>query len=91
MVPNPAFNPFTLLMDPASVLRAVACSPGLGSLQTRVFRPLDRKGQLSVADIELAAYDAEVDAVDVADVVVVEEQNSSMSDPFRGDTTIRYG
>lgn len=40
MVSSPVFNPFVLLMDPASVLRAVEASPALCQLNARVFRPL---------------------------------------------------
>lgn len=61
MVSPSGFNPFALLMDPASVIGAVESSAGLSSLQTRVFRPLDRGSRASTVDADLAAYDAEVE------------------------------
>jgi hypothetical protein len=37
-----AFNPFALMMDPESVLAAMARSERLNRLQSRVCRPLDK-------------------------------------------------
>lgn len=67
MVDSPAFNPFALMVDPAAVFRAVESSPMLGSLHTRVFRPLERHDGRPGDDAELAAYDAEVEATGVSD------------------------
>lgn len=64
MVTSAAFNPFALIVDPAAVFRAVECSSALGSLHTRVFRPLERlDGRPCDGDDELAAFDAEVEAI----------------------------
>jgi len=68
MVTSAAFNPFALIVDPAAVFRAVECSSALGSLHTRVFRPLERQdGRPCDLDDELAAFDAEVEAVSAED------------------------
>lgn len=68
MVNSAAFNPFALIVDPAAVFRAVECSSALGSLHTRVFRPLERQdGRLCDVDDELAAFDAEVEAISAED------------------------
>lgn len=63
MVPHPEFNPFSLLMDPESVFRAIEASAGLGGLQARIFRPLDGRGS-RLGDAELAAFDASLDEVE---------------------------
>lgn len=39
---QPVSNPFALMMEPESVLAAVAASERLTRLRRRVFRPLDR-------------------------------------------------
>ena len=65
MISTPVFNPFALMVDPVSVLRAVRSSAGLGGLNTRVFRPLERGGRPSAEDEDMAAYDAEVDSLEV--------------------------
>lgn len=62
MISPSGFNPFALLMDPASVIGAVESSAGLSRLQTRVFRPLDSTSRVSTVDVDLSAYDAEVEA-----------------------------
>jgi hypothetical protein len=64
MVSSSVSNPFLLLMDPASVLRAVEASPALCGLNARVFRPLEIGGGSVGMDADLAAYDAEVEIED---------------------------
>jgi hypothetical protein len=56
MLSSSALNPFLLLMDPSSVLRAVESSTSLCSLKARVFRPLEPD-----TGAELAAYDAAIE------------------------------
>ena len=81
MFQHPAVNPFSLLMDPAEVLRAVERSPTLSNLQARVFRPLDGRGpQAAGAPAEWAAFDAEVDASDFPMDVEDSEAERSPSD-----------
>jgi hypothetical protein len=53
-------NPFALMMDPQSVLAAVARSERLSRLNSRICRPLD-KGSLPIADTPCAEFDAAVD------------------------------
>jgi hypothetical protein len=53
-------NPFALMMDPESVLAAMACSERLNRLHSRVFRPLD-KPLVAKVDAEAAAFDELVD------------------------------
>ena len=68
MVTSAAFNPFALIVDPAAVFRAIECSSALGNLHTRVFRPLERQdGRACVDNEELAAFDAEVEAISAED------------------------
>ena len=50
-------NPFTMMMDPETILQAVERSERLNRLQRRVCRPLD-KPQLRA----LAPHDLEIDA-----------------------------
>lgn len=53
-------NPFALMLDPQSVLRAVEHSERLGRLQARVCRPLDKPLIPKVSD-DVAAYDRQID------------------------------
>jgi len=59
-------NPFALMMDPESVLAAMASSERLNCLHSRVFRPLD-KPLVSKADADAAAFDELVDGADIAE------------------------
>ena len=61
MLSSSALNPFLLLMDPSSVLRAVESSTSLCSLKGRVFRPLEPAMGARVPSDELAAYDAAIE------------------------------
>ena len=67
MISTPAFNPFALMVDPVSVLRAVESSVGLGGLHARVFRPLERGDRSVAEDEDLATYDAEMESFDADD------------------------
>jgi len=58
-----ASNPFALMMDPESVLAAVARSERLARLSSRIWRPLD-KPLIARADGSVAASDPQVDAAD---------------------------
>jgi hypothetical protein len=59
-------NPFALMMDPESVLAAMARSERLNHLHSRVFRPLD-KPLVAKVDAEAAAFDELVDGADIAE------------------------
>jgi len=59
-------NPFALMMDPESVLAAMARSERLKHLHSRVFRPLD-KPLVAKVDAEAAAFDELVDGADIAE------------------------
>ena len=59
-----AANPFALMMDPASVFRALETSDRLSRLQSRVCRPLD-KPLLPRVGGDVAAYDREIDATEM--------------------------
>ncbi len=61
MLSSSALNPFLLLMDPSSVLRAVESSTSLCSLKGRIFRPLEPDTGAQVPSDELAAYDAAIE------------------------------
>ena len=67
MVTSTSFHPFAMMVDPGAVLRAIETSSTLGRLQARVFRPLERQDHSGFADDDLAAFDAEVDALAVED------------------------
>ena len=67
MVTTTSFHPFAMLVDPGAVLRAIETSSALRRLQARVFRPLERQDSPGVADGDLAAFDAEVDALAIED------------------------
>lgn len=56
-------NPFALMMDPESVLTAMAKSERLARLNSRVWRPLD-KPTVARAPAEAANFDELVDGVD---------------------------
>ncbi|HEY4069265.1 MAG TPA: hypothetical protein VGM74_20320 [Burkholderiaceae bacterium] len=58
-------NPFALLMDPESVLEAVARSERLARLQSRIWRPLD-KPLVTARDASTAADDEAVDRAEEA-------------------------
>jgi hypothetical protein len=64
-------NPFALLMDPQSVLDAVARSERLARLQSRIWRPLDKPiataRDASVAAAEDEAVERVADATDPLD------------------------
>ena len=55
-----ASNPFALMMDPESVLAAMASSERLARLQSRIWRPLD-KPMTARAPAEAEAFDEIVD------------------------------
>jgi hypothetical protein len=59
-----ASNPFALMMDPESVLAAMARSERLACLQSRIWRPLDKPLVARVMTAEAAAFDALVDVTD---------------------------
>jgi hypothetical protein len=61
MLSSPALNPFLLLLDPSSVMKAVESSASLCSLKTRVFRPLELAAGARASSDELAAYDAAIE------------------------------
>jgi hypothetical protein len=61
-----ASNPFALMMDPESVLAAVARSERLAHLHSRIWRPLD-KPMVARAPADAAAFDASVDGADEPD------------------------
>lgn len=54
-------NPFGMLTDPQSILRALEGSPRLESLNRRICRPLDRQTPKS-ADGERDSYDNSIDS-----------------------------
>lgn len=56
-----ASNPFLFMMDPQSVLDAMARSERLADLHSRVFRPLDKPLIAHVED-DAAVFDELVDA-----------------------------
>jgi hypothetical protein len=61
-------NPFVLMMDPESVLRAVEASPRLSSLQRHICRPLDKPLIAPKGDAEVAEFDDDDDqAIDAAE------------------------
>lgn len=59
-------NPFALMMDPESVLAAMASSERLNHLHSRVFRPLD-KPLVAKVNAEAAAFDELVDDADLSE------------------------
>lgn len=72
MLSSPALNPFMLLMDPSSVLKAVESSSSLCSLKARVFRPLEPDSRAHGLCDEVAAYDAAIE-IDPETEVGIEE------------------
>jgi hypothetical protein len=65
-------NPFALLMDPQSVLDAVARSERLARLHSRVWRPLD-KPLVTARDAAAAAED---------EIIERTEEAPEITDPF---------
>jgi hypothetical protein len=59
-------NPFALMMDPESVLAAMARSERLNHLHSRVFRPLD-KPLVAKVNAEAAAFDELVDGAELSE------------------------
>jgi hypothetical protein len=56
-------NPFALMMDPESVLAAMAKSERLARLNSRIWRPLD-KPMVARAPTEAVTFDELVDGAD---------------------------
>lgn len=56
-------NPFALMMDPESVLAAMAQSERLTRLHSRIWRPLD-KPMVARAPADTAAFDELIDGAD---------------------------
>lgn len=54
-------NPFSLMIDPESVLKALEQSNALAGLQAQVFRPLDKPLLGAKAPDDVAAYDRRID------------------------------
>ncbi len=70
-------NPFVSFMNPELVLSAVERSPGLRSLRGQQYRPLDTPRKFVVADMELSAFDEEVDRTPIefpAELIVASER-----------------
>lgn len=65
-------NPFAMLLDPERVAHDVACSERLQRLRGRIYRPLDkpliakRDGQRNAMDAELADFDLQIEACEIA-------------------------
>ena len=60
-------NPFVLLMDPQSVMRAVERSERLSRIKGRICRPLDRPLIPRTHDANLARFDEEIDSMECED------------------------
>ncbi len=58
-------NPFTMMMDPETILQAVERSERLNRLQRRVCRPLDKPLIPKVG--AQAEYDREIDSLTIED------------------------
>jgi hypothetical protein len=54
-------NPFGLLLDPDSIVKAVEASERLGRLHSRICRPLDRPLIPTKAQDPVAAFDAAIE------------------------------
>jgi hypothetical protein len=54
-------NPFALLLNPETVVKAVETSERLGRLHSRVCRPLDRPLIPAAPNDAVAAFDAAID------------------------------
>lgn len=54
-------NPFTMMMDPESILQAVETSDRLNRLQRRVCRPLDKPLIPKLQAADQFAFDREID------------------------------
>ncbi len=63
MIPAEANNPFALLLNPETVVKAVEASERLSRLQSRVCRPLDRPliPAAKAPNDAVAAFDAAID------------------------------
>lgn len=65
MTPNEAqhdiANPFGLLLNPQTILKAVESSERLGRLHSRICRPLDRPLIPTRANDPVAAFDAAIE------------------------------
>jgi hypothetical protein len=59
-----ASNPFALMMDPESVLAAMASSERLARLHSRIWRPLDKPMTARAPAAEAAAFDELVDGAE---------------------------
>jgi hypothetical protein len=60
--PQYVANPFGMLTDPQSILRALEGSQRLEGLNRRICRPLDRQAAPKATDGERDSYDHSVDA-----------------------------
>ncbi len=60
-------NPFVMLIDPDSLLKAIDGSDRLKALRGRVCRPLDKPMLSRTANEDVARFDAEIDGA-VGDV-----------------------
>lgn len=56
-----ARNPFVMLTDPESLLRAIDASAPLKSLHGRICRPLDRQSTPKADDTARVEFDAQVE------------------------------
>lgn len=54
-------NPFSLMINPEAVLKALERSDALAGLQAQVFRPLDKPLLGNKATDDVAAYDRRID------------------------------
>jgi hypothetical protein len=62
MQPNQSIaNPFSLMINPEAVLKALEQSNALARLQTQVFRPLDKPLLGNKIPADVAAYDRRID------------------------------
>jgi hypothetical protein len=58
-------NPFVMLIDPESLLKAIDASDRLKTLRGRVCRPLDKPMLARTANEDVARFDAEIDSAGV--------------------------
>ena len=61
-----AANPFVLMIDPETVFAAIERSDRLARLQSTICRPLDKPRPEKPA-VDLKAFDAEIEAIDMVD------------------------
>ena len=59
--PQHVANPFGLLLDPDSIVKAVEASERLGRLHSRICRPLDRPLIPTKGHDPVAAFDAAIE------------------------------